>query len=250
MKYLILVGLLLSSAAFGKAIFYGSETEQLRVKRYGTTLLRFDHQVKTISQAENFVILPADTNNPNYSLLSIKPRNSKSGTLTFILDNGAVVSLKVNVASRKSVEELDQFFDFKAKDQRINGKDRKAAGSNISDIDLMKAMIRNDKVTGYKSRPMSRWVRSGIKDIKVKLIKIYSGPRYNGYVFKVSNKGEKPYKLSLKELSLGSPNVALLSQVDKKEIGPKAPTTLLRIVSKPTSAYREIVLPIRVTSKK
>ena len=147
MKYLILVGLLLSSAAFGKAIFYGSETEQLRVKRYGTTLLRFDHQVKTISQAENFVILPADTNNPNYSLLSIKPRNSKGGTLTFILDNGAVVSVKVNVASRKSVEGLDQFFDFKAKDQRINGEDRKAVGSNISDIDLMKAMIRNEIAT-------------------------------------------------------------------------------------------------------
>lgn len=249
MKTIILFLSLLSSVSYGKAIYYGSETETVPINHYTSTLLRFDHEVKTISQAENFEIAPADANNPNYSLLSIKPRSSRGGTLTFILANEAIVSAKFRVISKRSLEGTDQFYDFKAKDQRLHSGDRKSEGTNVTDIDLMKAMIRNDEVSGYKSRPISRKVRTKAKGISASLIKIYTGPKYNGYVFRVENSSKEAYHLDPSALSLGEPNLALLSQVDHKTLNEKQPSTLLRVVAKPTSAYRSIVLPIRISKQ-
>lgn len=250
MKYITLLLLFMGSNAFGKTIFYGSETESIPINRYTTTILRFDHEVKTISQAENFEISPADVNNPNYSLLSIKPRSSRGGVLTFFLGNEAIVSLKFRVISKRSLEGIDSFYDFKDKKEKIGTNERSPEGINVTDLQLMKAMIRNDTVSGYKSRPLARNVRTKVDGIKARLIKIYTGPKFNGYIFKISNNSDAPYHLDLSQLNLGEPNLALLSQADHIDLDEKQPHTLLRIVAKPTSAYRSISLPIRVAKQK
>ena len=242
-RFIGLVLTLLACNVYGKQIIYGSETETVRVHRHSSTLFRFDHEVKTIGQAENFTIAPADQNDANYALLSIRPRNGKGGRLSFILSNDAIVSLKVEVTSSSSPDGPDHIYDFQAKSQIVDIQDRSPNGSNISDIDLMKAMIRGDKVSGYKSRPLKRWIRSGQKNIVVRLVHIYTGPKFNGYIFKVTNKGKSNYRLHLPKLNLGNPNLALLSHVDRWTIS-KGQSALLRIVAKPTATYRAVTLPM------
>ena len=113
------------------------------------------------------------------------------------------------------------------------------------DLELMKAMVRWDRVVGYKVRNLQRTVNTGVKDLSAKLVRIYTGPKYNGYVFKIRNRSKKSYAIDLKSLTLGTPNVALLSQVDKSVIQPKKENaTMLRIIAKPTSVYYNISLPI------
>ena len=79
-------------------------------------------------------------------------------------------------------------------------------------------------------------------------MKVYSGPKYNGYIFKiVNNSSSKSFAIDLKSLTLGRPNVALLSQVDDSILKPadgKESATFLRIVAKPTSVYYSLTLPV------
>ena len=89
-------------------------------------------------------------------------------------------------------------------------------GSDVSDLELMKSMIRWDNVVGYKVRNLIRTVNTGVDGLSAKLVRVYTGPKYNGYVFKIRNESRKEYAIDVKSLTLGVPNVALLSQVDRK----------------------------------
>ncbi len=248
----LLVGTLFisGSGAFGKIVYYGSETESLTVGYDRTTILRFEEEVKTISQASKFSIEPANANDPNYRVLAIKPRSQDGiDKVTFILANDVVVNLKIRTVTQAIPEKTDSFYDLKSKELRVDPQSEAIKGADVSELDLMKAMIRGDTLLGYNAKTMTRTITSGIEGISVELIKIYTGPKFNGYVFKIANESSKRFAIDLKSLSLGQPNVALLSQVDDKILEPvKAPKgkdlTFLRIVAKPSSVYTSIVLPI------
>lgn len=243
---------ILFSNAHARDIYYGKSVETITLRYGSSTLFRFNEDVKTISQASKFKITPADPKDPNYKTLSITPRFLKgSANVSFILTNGEIVNTKLITVSPKSPENVDSFYDFLPKKSLI--ENNKNHGSNISDIELMKSMIRWDKVVGYKMRDLVRTLTTGNRTLSIKLVRLYTGPKFNGYIFKVRNLSrKKKFKIDLTKLSLGSPNQAILSQVDKKLLGTvksKKNTTFLRIVARPTSQYKNMNLPFKTTSK-
>lgn len=247
-KVVLFLSVFVSQLAFAKIVYYGSETEVLTLAYDNTTILRFDEEVKTISQATRFVIEPADPTDPNYRMLSIKPRYREGkDKVTFILANDSVVSLRLDTIAQAMPEKTDNFYDLKAKASRIDPLTDGVKGTEVSEIELMKAMIRSDTPVGYNARPLIRTVNSGVDGISAQLVKVYTGPKFNGYIFKIVNSSiNKKFAIDLKSLSLGRPNLALLSQVDDKILDPSVggKGTYLRIVAKPTSVYSAIVLPI------
>lgn len=241
-----------TNTCHARTVYYGSETETVTIAYGGPTIFRFNEEVKTISQASKFNIKPADNKDPNYSVLSVVPRFTRGSTkVSFILANGVVVNTKMVIVSKALPEKTDSFYDFQPKERLIDNASN-SKGANVSDLELMKSMIRWDSVVGYKIRNLVRTVNTGVKGITAKLVRVYTGPKYNGYVFKVRNQSHKNYAIDVKSLTLGVPNVALLTQVDKKILKSrktKENVTFLRIVAKPTSVYYNIALPIAPIQK-
>ncbi|PIQ68559.1 MAG: hypothetical protein COV91_03460 [Candidatus Taylorbacteria bacterium CG11_big_fil_rev_8_21_14_0_20_46_11] len=226
-----------------RTIYYGSETETITVSYGGETIFRFDESVKTISRASQFSIGPADGNNPDYAVLSITPRfTSGAGKVTFLLANGAVVTAKIVTVSKALPEKVDNFYDFVPKRSLVEKEAN--SGPEISDLELMKAMIRWEEIVGIKERSLIRTVVTGNSELSAKLVRVYTGAKFNGYVFKIQNLSKnKDYAVDIRALTLGRPNQALLSQVDKGFLKPKE-ATFLRIVAKPTSVYYNVNLPV------
>ena len=251
-KAISLTALLLVSyqTAFARIIHYGEAKETVTVSYGGPTIFRFDEDVKTISQASRYKIEPSDSANPSYKMLSVIPRfTNGSNDVTFILANGAVVQTRIVVVPKALPEKTDSFYDFRPKDQLIDRETFSAQEDNVTTLELMKAMIRSDKMVGYQVRSLERSVRSGMSNVEAKLVKVYTGPKYNGYIFEVENKSsKKSYAIDLLALTLGKPNLAILSQTDEKVLEPKGKNkkykTYLRIVAKPTSVYYSVRLPI------
>ena len=178
-------------------------------------------------------------------MLSVTPRFTKGKTkISFILANGAVVNTQMLIVSKATPEQSDSFYDFLPKKNLIESRNEK--GSQISDLELIKAMIRWDKVLGYRVSHFSRPVSTGTRGVNARLLRLYVGPRYSGYVFQIENNSRRVYAIDLTKLTLGRPNLALLSQVDHKTLKPKRGKnkTYLRVVAKPTAAYHQISLPI------
>ncbi|MGE0172444.1 MAG: hypothetical protein AB7T49_06665 [Oligoflexales bacterium] len=236
------------NGAFARQVYYGSELESVSVVYGGPTIFRFNEPVKTISQASRFTIGPADEESPNYAVLSVTPRFAEGkDKVTFILADGAVVNVSVITVSKAIPERTDSFYDFKPKETLLDSLDKDKGGPVLSELDLMKAMIRGDGVTGYKVESISRLVNTGITNISARLIRVYTGSKYNGYIFKIRNQdAKKKYTISLEKLTLGQPNTAMLSQIDRKVLGTtdKDNFAYLRIVAKPTSIYYNVSLPV------
>lgn len=225
-----------------KTIYYGSETEAVTISYGGETIFRFNEPVKTISRASDFSIETADKANPDYAILSVTPRFTKGKSkITFLLANGAVVSTNIETVSKAIPEKTDSFYDFIPKSSLIEKEGN--VTSDITDIDLMKSMIRREEVLGVEQRPLEREIDSGVADLKAKLVRLYTGAKFNGYVFKLTNGSKKKtYAVDLRYLSLGKPNLALLSQTDKDKLKPSE-STFFRIVAKPSSVYYNLNIP-------
>ncbi|MBK25402.1 MAG: hypothetical protein CME70_15515 [Halobacteriovorax sp.] len=236
-----------TNTCYARTVYYGSEVETVTISYGGPTIFRFNEDVKTISQAAKFSIKPADGQDPNYSVLAVTPRFTQGkAEVSFILADGAVVNTKIVIVPKALPEKTDSFYDFQPKERLIDSSVN-SEGSDVSDLELMKSMIRWDNVVGYKVRNLIRTVNTGVDGLSAKLVRVYTGPKYNGYVFKIRNESRKEYAIDVKSLTLGVPNVALLSQVDRKILESrksKENTTFLRIIAKPTSVYYNIALPI------
>ncbi len=225
-----------------KTIYYGSETEAVTLSYGGETIFRFNEPVKTISRASNFSIETADKTNPDYAVLSVTPRFTKGESkVTFLLANGAVVSTNIETVSKAIPEKTDSFYDFVPKSSLIEKEAN--VTSDITDIELLKSMVRREEVLGIEQRPIEREVHSGVADLKSKLVRLYTGAKFNGYVFKLTNVSKKKtYAIDLRYLTLGKPNLALLSQTDKNKLKPNE-STFFRIVAKPSSVYYNLNIP-------
>lgn len=132
--------------ALAKTVYFGSETEVVTLVYGSPTLFRFSGEVRTISQASRFEIEPANSDQPNYSLLAIRPRFSTgSSDVVFILADGSTIKTKLVVVSNFIPEKTDSIYDFKSKESLIGPGDEGKVGSSLSELALMKAMIRGDQ---------------------------------------------------------------------------------------------------------
>lgn len=238
-----------------KVIYFGSETETVTLVYGNQTLFRFGGEVRTVSQASRFDISPANSDQPSYSLLSIKPRFSTgSSEVVFILADGTTIKTKLVTVSNAIPEKTDSIYDFKSKDSLVNEADGGKSGSSLSELALMKAMIRGDQVTGYEVKNISRSISPGFKGIETRLIRLYTGNQYNGYIFELTNVTKAQRLLvTIQNLMLGDPNVAILSMIDQPVLeskGSEQSKTYLRIVSKPSSLYNQLILPVQVVEKR
>jgi len=242
---LMLLALLSCKGLMAREIVFGDEVEKINLSYGEETILRFPSQVKTISNVSDFEVSPVDKTDPDYSLLSIKPIFRKAkGKVLFVLEDGTVLRTQFRTMKKASSLNSDSFYEFVSKKHIVNREDKLAS---ISELELMKAMIRDDTVTGYKKRKLVRTLWGIGKSIKVQLIRSYKGKRFNGHVFRVENKSsKKTIKLNVESITLGKPNQSIMSQIDDEVIYPKKigkAVTYLRIVAKPGSIYTDIGLP-------
>ena len=163
----------------------------------------------------------------------------QKGTINvhFLLSNKKVVSLEIRIMSSKLKSKTKSYLEFIPKDELIE-----SPKDGISDLDLMKAMIRGDNVVNYKIIEKTRWVRSKIKNLHLKLVKIYSGNKYNGLVFSIKNNSKKNFIADIRSLTLGGPGQVILAQIDDKIILPKG-HTLLRLVAKASTETYSLKIP-------
>ncbi len=244
-----------SNTGFARIVYVGDGMETITLSYGGPTIIRFPTTVKTISQASRFVIGPADEEQPNYALISVTPRFSQGeDKVTFIMSDGSIINTKLIVVPKAIPEKTDSFYDLKHKDSLIEKADSDdQTGAHVSELELMKAMIRGDHVTGYQVKKLIRTVDTKVDGISCQLVRVYTGSKFNGYVFKVSTAAkDKDFLIDVTKLTLGSPNTAILSQIDEEKISANEKEdghVFLRIVAKPGSVYYNVNLPVAVVKK-
>jgi hypothetical protein len=244
--YLILFALfaaLLVRNAEAKTVSYGSALEQVRIKHGGPTIFRFPKAVQTITGASRLQIKPANDADPSYTVLAVTPRFTNGvNEVSFFLTDGSVVKTKILVSPIDPA--ADGLYDFKSKDA-LDSVDSENAPV-ISEVELLKAMIRDDEVSGYKLSRVSDPVASKQAAANVELIRIYKGSPFNGYVFRITNTSwKKNVDVDVRHITVGDPNLAILSQSDDSVLVPKGKgvhRTLVRVVAKNTASSRDVIL--------
>lgn len=248
--FILLMGVISSSLTFSKDIYYGSTPELVTISK--ETIFRFHQNVRTISQAHRFDIRPADPNDPDYSVLSVKPRFTKGvSKVAFVLSDGSVVNLKLKIVSKRKSDE--PFYDLKPKSMLIERSEKNLPALTV--MDFMRSVDSDSQVVGYKRRVYNNWVSTGnIKGVKARLIREYQGKEYKAFVIKLTNiYKSKKYKIDVDKMSFSSPNIALMSLADHDTLYPKKKgihSTLLKIVAKPTATISELKLSITPISNK
>lgn len=246
----VLIWFVVPSLGHARNIYFGSKTESIQIPYGGTYLFRFPSEVRTITGARKFTIKPADKNQPNYAVLTVEPKIS-SGTnrVAFILSDGTIVTTKLTIGVNGLSDKLDEVVDFRS-DENEPGVEVERQTANPSELELMKAMIRGERAPGYVLKDISKEISPGFKGVKTRLVRKYTGGRYAGFIFELSNSSrDQTLSINIKNLSLGDPNLAVLSNVNKETLEPKS-TALLRIVAKATSAYNQLILPIESVERK
>ena len=235
--------LLLVRHAFAKTVYYGSTTEQIRVQHGGPTIFRFTKAVQTITGASRFEIKPANSADKSYMALSVTPRFTNGiSEVTFFLADSSVVRTKIVVSPNDPA--ADSYYDFKVKDGFENSESENAPA--ITEIELLKAMVRDDEVSGYKVSRTSSEVHSKLASANVELVRIYKGSSFNGYVFRVTDTSwSKNIEIDVRHIVVGDQNLAILSQSDETVLYPKGKgvnQTLVRIVAKNTASSGDVIL--------
>lgn len=248
MRYIsVLLGfsiLVVGSLAKAKEIYYGNTPEVVRIKYGESKVIRFDQEVKTINGASRLSVGPADQNDPDYSLLSVAPRFTKGkSNVVFILSDGSAVRVKFVVTKYSAG---DGFIELKPKSALVQKRKNRP---QLSEIELMKAVLRGDKVIGFKSTYHNMAISSGVSGLSMKLVKSYKGDHLNGYVYKLRYSGRKELIVDIRKLTIGSPNLAVVAQTDSDILTRKNRTTLLRIITKSSASGSRVKAPFSVRKK-
>lgn len=254
---LLLASFSMSHPASARDILYGKARETIPVAFGTETIFRFPMEVKTITEASRFDIRPANGDEPDYSVLAVKPRFTEgSADVTFLLSDGTPIRTQLVVATRTNLKR-DSIYDFKAKeelgDTNPNLKDHPDP-MVISELDLMRAMIRGDQVAGFNSESYSKPIALGSPNLTAELKKVYRGHDMNGYVYLLkTGLKDSGFEVSLDALAIGQPNLAILAQVDRTFIGGKTSEereAYLRVVARPGASSQRIILPVALKSEK
>ena len=257
---LFAIASIISGSAQARDIYYGKAKETILIPFGVETIFRFPIEVKTITEANRFEIRPANPDEPDYSVLVVKPRMSEgSADVSFLLSDGSIARTQLIISNKPNLKK-DSIYDLKPKDDLLSSNpnaadnlgNAKHDSMSISELDLLRAMIRGDAVAGFDVSHYSISIAINSPNLSATLIKVYRGKDLNGYVYhlKVDGSGHY-YDVDLKGLAIGSPNLAVISQVDRKKIGgnrPEERESFLRIVAKPGSSGSKMILPVAIKS--
>lgn len=196
----------------------------MRIKYGVPTIFRFQKAVQTITGAGRLQVEPANKVDPSYKVLSVTPRFTNGvNEVTFFLTDNSVVRTKILVSPNDPA--ADTFYDFKSRDSADSADNENAPP--LTEVELLKAMYRDDNVSGYKAIRTSQ-VFPSKSGGQVELVRIYQGNPFNGYVFKVKNTNwRKNLEIDVRHITVGNPSMAILSQSDETTLYPKGTTTTL-----------------------
>ncbi|MBX9767206.1 MAG: type-F conjugative transfer system secretin TraK [Bdellovibrionales bacterium] len=239
----VILATLLVQTVEAKVVDYGSTVEQVRIKYGGDTIFRFSKAVQTVTGASRLRIRPANDADPSYTVLAVTPRFTNGiHEVAFFLTDGSVVRTKILVSPNDPA--ADGLYDFKARDALDSVSSENAP--TISEVELLKAMVRDDVVSGFKVSRVTDQMSTKQSATTVELIRIYRGSPFNGYVFRVTNTSwRKNVDVDPRHITAGDPNLAILSQSDDAVIYPKGKgnhQTLVRVVTKNTASSRDLIL--------
>jgi hypothetical protein len=232
----------LTKNAHAKSILYGSATEQIRIKYGGPTIFRFPKAVQTITGASRLEIKPANAADPSYTVLAVTPKfTNGANEVSFFLVDSTVIRARILVSPNDPA--ADSLYDFKAEGSASDASTENAPP--ITEVELLKAMVRDDEVSGYTVSHTSEY-RSSKDGVEIELVRIYKGSPFNGYVFRLANtNSRKNVAVDVRHVTVGEPNQAVLSQSDEAILYPKGKgtyQTFLRVVSKNTTSSRDVVI--------
>lgn len=247
----LLIGLLVDTLGFSKTIYFGATPETVPILYGAPTVLRFEEPVKTISNATKFSIKPVNEEDPDYSLLSIEPRELNGKTdVVFMLASGELARLRLSVLPSGARIKTDSIYDIRSKQSLIETK--RESTPHVNQIDLMSSIIRGDQVTGYDISAPYREVGGGFKSAKVILKQVYRGEEFRGFVYEIRNlMTRSELDIDIRKLRFGSPNQAILAFSDLRRLGKmghKNDKTRLIVITKPFVSSSEAVLPFQVIS--
>lgn len=230
--------------AMAKAVFYGTTAEQVKIRHGSSTIFRFPKSVQTITGAGRLSIKPANDADPSYMVLAVTPRFTNGvNEVAFFLADGSVVKTKIVVTPNDPA--ADSFYEFKPRDG-LDSDPNDPNAPKISEVELLKAMVRDDEVSGYKVTRLSSDMPSKLSSASVELVRVYKGSPFNGYVYRVTNTSwRKIVEVDVRHISVGDPNLAILAQSDEERLFPKGKgtyQTLVRVVAKNTSSSRDVIL--------
>lgn len=246
----------LSSVAEAREVLFGKGKESISVPFGVETLFRFPSEVKTVTDAGRFEIRPASHEEPDYSVLLVKPRMAEGmNDVTFLLADGATVKTQLLI-TRNTTGKRDSVIDFRPY-SGLQETDPSGAPKKdplvVSELDLMRGMIRGDRVTGFDSQNHDISIPLKTESVTARLVKRYLGKDVNGYIYELENhSSSKVVTLDLRALSIGSPNLAVLAQVDRATLSGKdveERRTYLRVVARPGASSREMILPVSMEKK-
>jgi hypothetical protein len=245
---------LASNLASAKTVYYGDNPETIPLVLGQPTILRFDEPVKTVSNADNVIIKPANDENPDYATMVVEPRaHTGAQDTVFILANGDAVKIHFTVIPKAGRGKSDNIYDVKPQSSLVSNSNKNSL-PYVGKLDLLTAMVRGDSVTGYEQSAPHKEIAGGPPDTKVTLEKIYRGDDFNGYLYTLQNVSKTSgLAVDVRKLSFGNPNQALLASLERDELefaGSGKDKTWLVVVAKPTSRYKELTLPIRVVKQK
>jgi hypothetical protein len=248
--FFFLIFKFLTPQAEAKTVVFGSGMELVRIKHGGPTIFRFPKAVQTITGASRFEIKPANAADPGYTVLAVTPRFTNGvNEVAFFLVDGSVVRAKLTVSPNDPA--ADSIYDFKSQDALYKGESQNAPA--LTEIELLKAMVRGDEVSGYKVSHVSDFLPEK-QSVSVELIRIYKGSPFNGYVFRLTNLSwKKNVDVDVRHVTVGDPNLAILSQSDEVVLYPKGKgvhETLLRIVAKNTASSHDVIFAIEAEDPK
>jgi hypothetical protein len=233
--FFFLIFKFLTPQAEAKTVVFGSGMELVRIKHGGPTIFRFPKAVQTITGASRFEIKPANAADPGYTVLAVTPRFTNGvNEVAFFLVDGSVVRAKLTVSPNDPA--ADSIYDFKSQDALYKGESQNAPA-----------------LTGYKVSHVSDFLPEK-QSVSVELIRIYKGSPFNGYVFRLTNLSwKKNVDVDVRHVTVGDPNLAILSQSDEVVLYPKGKgvhETLLRIVAKNTASSHDVIFAIEAEDPK
>ena len=151
----------------------------------------------------------------------------------------------------------DSIYDFKAKEELADtnpGLKDHTGPIVISELDLMRAMILGNQVSGFNTENYSMPIALGSPHLTAELKRVYRGHDMNGYVYLLkTDLNDRGFEVTLEALAIGRPNLAILAQVDRSFIGGKRPEdreVYLRVVARPGTSSQRIILPVALTGEK
>lgn len=262
--FLATVFLMSSEVVIAKSFPAGEKPTTVEIRFGKTTVLRFETKVSSVQNAEKYEISPLNDQSPNYAELQVRPRSSTlADVVTFHLADGSSVKLKLMPVVGPAAEKLEAFHTIKQKPQdklpKIAGFDQSAtfnsddAEDDSGKTELMKALILGSKIRGYQIKPVGKTLKTGLVGVDATLVRVYTGKELNGYVFQIiSHATKNKYEIDVRRLKLGEPNLALMSQVDRKVLEPEPTgrnTAYLTMVALPSSLSRDVVLPVTWVKK-